>query len=97
MIKHKDIGQTVSNQTAGQLYICQKYIENTMTFAVGDRLTVVTDGILEWLSGPNLGAQEEQLAKAAAAPTDQFWSTLGVAPKSGGIDDVTCFSLELHS
>ena len=30
MIKHKDASQAISNQKNGQLYICQKYIENTL-------------------------------------------------------------------
>ena len=30
MIKHKDATNAISNQKNGQLYICQKYIENSL-------------------------------------------------------------------
>lgn len=98
--------QTSKNESATSLEIAGKalglfdlsdYTEYALSFAVGDRLTVVTDGILEWLADPSLDDKERRLATAAAAPVDQFWSTLGVTPDAGGIDDVTWFTLERHA
>lgn len=70
------------------------YKNETIALGVGDRLTVVTDGVLELLKGDTLAVQEQRLTVAAAAPTQEFWQVLGVEPAEGGVDDVTRFTLE---
>ena len=92
--------RTTSLEIAGKalgLFEADNYPEQLLSFAIGDRLTVVTDGILEWLTESSLDEKEQRLAKATAAPLTEFWSTLGVVPSAGGVDDVSWFTLERHA
>ncbi len=71
------------------------YVSTRCELAPGDRLTVVTDGVLEVMSGPNLPAKEAQLAVAAVQQSQaQFWESLSLSPQAGGPDDLTWFCLE---
>lgn len=76
------------------LFDSPECIDHTINFKPGDRLTVVTDGVLELLPKTQAGATESLLADAAGAPADQFWQRLGVTPGPGGVDDTTRFTLE---
>jgi len=69
-------------------------VDSEVSFKPGDRLTVVTDGVLELL--PKTPEADAWLANAAAVPADQFWHHLGVEPAAGGVDDATRFTLEAH-
>ena len=61
----------------------------------GDRLTVVTDGVLEFMPDTELQAKEAQLVIAAAQASEAaFWDALSISPKAGGPDDLTWFCLE---
>lgn len=68
--------------------------DRSIRLAPGDRLTVVTDGVLELLGRDQLDELELRLAQAAALPVENFWRFLGVAPANGGVDDTTRFTLE---
>ena len=71
------------------------YVSTRCELAPGDRLTVVTDGVLEFMSGSDLLAKEAQLAVAAAQQSQTlFWDSLALSPQAGGPDDVTWFCLE---
>ena len=71
------------------------YVSTRCELAPGDRLTVVTDGVLEIVSGSDLPAKEAQLARAAAQRTQAlFWESLALSPQAGGSDDLTWFCLE---
>jgi len=71
------------------------YVSTPCELSPGDRLTVVTDGVLEFMSGSDLPAKETQLAAAAAQQSQTlFWDSLAFSPQAGGPDDLTWFCLE---
>jgi len=66
-----------------------------LELAPGDRLTVVTDGVLELMPGSELEDKEAKLVVAAAQGSEaKFWDSLSLTPQSGGADDLTWFCLE---
>lgn len=79
------------------IFDAPEYSEHTLRLSKGDRLTVVTDGVLELFTDESLAEKEQKLASASGVPATKFWSALGIEPCAFGIDDITRFTLERHS
>jgi len=75
------------------LFTDARFETQELAFAVGDRLTVVTDGAFDLLDG-TLAEKEAALTQAAARGSEQFWEAFGRAPATGGKDDVSLLILE---
>ncbi len=75
------------------------YDAKTVELAVGDRLVIFSDGVLDALQGMDLSQKELLLLNAAASQDgmDSIWEILGINPTAHAPDDMTCLTVKRES
>ena len=83
------------------LFDAVSYEVATLQLAVGDRLVMFTDGVLDALSGKSLAEKEQTLLRAIAEndSVDGLWRFLELAEgeDAQGPDDITCLTVARES
>ena len=70
-------------------------VQSEFAMHPSDRLTVITDGVLELMSEASSDEKEVALMRAAKeSGADAFFGSLGLPPDVTGPDDITWFSVE---